>query len=201
MNLPQQRLDDLITNAVRAGRPADVVHWSDGQRRGGSWLVAASAASFAVAALHVAITFAEPDAYEYFGAPRNLVSAARRGSAVPALVTMIIALVCAGFGLYGLSGAGRAPRLPALRVLLVGISGVYLLRGVVVVPEFILYSFERTPPGPHDGLFADRAGHRPASRGRRGPAVGRDGSVARRRISRRRLICRFQGVFAAPRAS
>jgi hypothetical protein len=117
-----------------------------GDRRGGSWLLAAAAASFAVAALHVAITFAGPAGYEYFGAPGNLVAAARRGSAVPALVTMIIAVVFAGFGLYALSGAGRAPHLPALRVLLVGISGVYILRGLVVVPEFILYSFERTLP-------------------------------------------------------
>jgi hypothetical protein len=109
-------------------------------------LLAASAASFAVAAVHVAATFAGPAAYEYFGAPGNLVAAAKRGSAVPALITLIIALVFAGFGLYALSGAGRAPKLPALRVLLVGISGVYLLRGVVVVPEFILYSFARTLP-------------------------------------------------------
>jgi hypothetical protein len=114
--------------------------------RGGSWLLAGAFASLALAAAHVAITFAGPDAYEYFGAPRNLVAAARRGSAVPALVTLIIALVFAGFGLYGLSGAGRAPRLPALRVLLVGISGIYMLRGLVVFPEFILYSFERTLP-------------------------------------------------------
>jgi hypothetical protein len=116
----------------------------DGRR--GSWLLAASAASFALAGLHVAITFVGPEAYEYFGAPGNLASAARRGSAVPALVTMIIALLFAGFGLYALSGAGRAPRLPALRILLVGISGVYLLRGLVVVPEFILFSFERRLP-------------------------------------------------------
>jgi hypothetical protein len=116
------------------------------ERRGGSWLLAAGAASFAVAAAHVGITFAGPDAYEYFGAPGNLVAAARRGSAVPALITLIIALVCAAFGLYALSGAGRAPRLPALRILLVGISGIYLLRGLVVVPEFILYSYERTLP-------------------------------------------------------
>jgi hypothetical protein len=116
------------------------------ERRGGSWLVAAAAASFAVAALHVAITFSGPAGYEYFGAPANLVAAARRGSAVPALITMIIALVFAGFGLYALSGAGRAPKLPALRVLLVGISGIYILRGLVVVPEFLLYSFERTLP-------------------------------------------------------
>ena len=114
--------------------------------RGGSWLVAAAAASFAVAALHVAITFSGQAAYEYFGAPGNLVSAARRGSAVPALITLIIALVFGGFGLYALSGAGRAPKLPALRVLLVGISGIYILRGLVVVPEFLLYSFERTLP-------------------------------------------------------
>jgi hypothetical protein len=117
-----------------------------GERRGGVWLLAASAASFAVAAMHVAITFAGPSAYEYFGAPGNLVAAAKRGSAVPALVTLIIALVFAGFGLYALSGAGRAPRLPALRILLVGISGIYLLRGLVVVPEYILYSYARTLP-------------------------------------------------------
>jgi hypothetical protein len=115
-------------------------------RRGSKWLLAASAASFAVAALHVAITFVGLSAYEYFGAPANLVAAARRGSAVPALVTLIIALVFAGFGLYGLSGAGRAPRLPALRVLLVGISGIYLLRGLVVFPEFILYFHQRVLP-------------------------------------------------------
>ena len=117
-----------------------------GERRGGAWLLAASAASFAVAGLHVAITFAGTPAYEYFGAPANLVAAARRGSAVPALVTLIIALVFAAFGFYGLSGAGRAPRLPALRVLLVGISGIYLLRGLVVFPEFILYFHARALP-------------------------------------------------------
>jgi hypothetical protein len=117
-----------------------------GEGRGSSWLLAAAAASFAVAAVHVAIAFAGPEGYEYFGAPGNLVAAARRGSAVPALVTLIIALFFAGFGLYGLSGAGRAPRLPALRILLVGISGIYMIRGLVVVPEFILYSFERTLP-------------------------------------------------------
>lgn len=94
----------------------------------------------------MAITFSGPAGYEYFGAPANLVAAARRGSAVPALITMIIALVFAGFALYALSGAGRAPKLPALRVLLVGISGIYILRGLVVVPEFLLYSFERTLP-------------------------------------------------------
>ena len=116
------------------------------ERRGGSWLLAASAASFAVSAMHVAITFAGTSAYEYFGAPVNLISAARRGSAVPALVTLIIALVFAAFGFYGLSGAGRAPRLPALRVLLVGISGIYILRGLVVFPEFILYFYARALP-------------------------------------------------------
>jgi hypothetical protein len=117
-----------------------------GEARGSFWMLAAAAASFAVAAAHVAITFAGPAAYEYFGAPANLVSAAKRGSAVPALITLIIALVFAGFGLYALSGAGRAPRLPALRILLVGISGVYVIRGLVVFPEFILYSFERKLP-------------------------------------------------------
>lgn len=114
--------------------------------RGTAWLTAAAAASFAVALLHVAIAFSGTPAFEYFGAPGNLVDAAARGSAVPALVTLIIALVFALFGLYALSGAGRAPDLPARRIVLVGISGIYLLRGFVAVPELVLLLHTTTLP-------------------------------------------------------
>jgi hypothetical protein len=114
--------------------------------RGTAWLTAAAAASFAVALAHVAITFWGASAYEYFGAPANLVEVAGRGSAVPALITLIIALVFALFGLYGLSGAGRAPTLPLLRIVLIGISGIYLLRGLVVVPELVLFLHSTTLP-------------------------------------------------------
>lgn len=107
--------------------------------RGVAWLTAAGAASLGLAILHVAMTFVGTAAYEYFGAPQALVAAARRGSAVPALITLVIALVFAIFGLYGLSGADRAPRLPALRILLVGIGGIYTLRGLTVVPELLLF--------------------------------------------------------------
>jgi hypothetical protein len=47
------------------------------ERRGSAWLLAAAAASFAVAGLHVAMTFIGTSAYEYFGAPVNLVAASR----------------------------------------------------------------------------------------------------------------------------
>jgi putative oxidoreductase len=116
------------------------------QTRGTAWLIAAAAASFAVALLHVAITFGGTSAYEYFGAPPNIVAAARRGSAVPSLITLMIAMVFALFGLYGLSGADRAPRLPLLRLGLVGICGIYLLRGLVVVPELVLFLYSTTLP-------------------------------------------------------
>jgi hypothetical protein len=115
-------------------------------RRGTAWLTAAAAASFAVALLHVSITFAGTSALDYFGAPRNFVEAARRGSAVPALITLLIALVFALFGLYALSGADRAPKLPQVRIVLVGISGIYLLRGLVVVPELVLFLNSSTLP-------------------------------------------------------
>ena len=114
--------------------------------RGTAWLTLAATASFAVAVLHVAIAFTGTAAYAYFGAPTGLVDAAERGSAVPALITLLIALMAAIFGLFALSGAGRAPALPALRIVLVGISGIYLLRGLVVVPELVLFLHTSTLP-------------------------------------------------------
>jgi hypothetical protein len=68
-----------------------------------------------------------------------MIELARAGSPLPALLTLIAASVFTVFGFYALSGAGRAQRLPQLRIILIGISGVYLLRGLVVVPELLLY--------------------------------------------------------------
>jgi hypothetical protein len=114
--------------------------------RGAAWLTTAAAASVGVALLHVWIPFTGTWGYEYFGAPRRFVELSRGGSAVPALVTLVIALVFAVFGLYALSGASRAPRLPIRRIALVGISGIYLLRGLIVFPELILFLYSTVLP-------------------------------------------------------
>src|SRR5262249_25644298 len=79
------------------------------------------------------------DAYDFFTAPARMIELARRGSPLPALLTLIVASVFTVFGFYALSGAGRAPRLPQLRIVLIGISGIYLLRGLVVVPELLVF--------------------------------------------------------------
>jgi hypothetical protein len=108
-------------------------------RRGTGWLTAAAAASFGLAVLHLIIVFVGLPAYVYFTAPQRLIDLAREGSAEPALITMIIALVFTVFGFYALSGAGRAPTLPVLRLALVGISGVFLLRGLLIVPQLLMF--------------------------------------------------------------
>ena len=43
------------------------------------------------------------------------------------------ALILVIFGLYALSGAGSIPRLPLLRLGLIGISSLYLLRGLFFI--------------------------------------------------------------------
>jgi hypothetical protein len=79
------------------------------------------------------------EAYDFFTAPSRMIELARAGSPLPALMTLLVAAVFALFGVYALSAAGRAPRLPQRRIILIGICGIYLLRGVVVVPQLLMF--------------------------------------------------------------
>lgn len=100
-------------------------------------LIVASACSFFVAALHVAIAIFGPDWYRYFGAP-SLADRIEAGSVLlPTLLTLAVATVFAVWAFYALSGAGAVRRLPLLRVALFLIAAIYLLRGLQVVPEVI----------------------------------------------------------------
>jgi len=106
----------------------------------------AAGLSFAVALFQTVITFF-PLWSLYFGAPKELVSN------VPMLyVTGLIAAVIFGvFGLYAMAGAGYIRSLPLLRFGLLGIGGVYTLRGLLVIPLLlimtgILQSSEAIPP-------------------------------------------------------
>lgn len=60
--------------------------------------------------------------------------AAERGEWFPALLTLGIAAVLALWGAFALSGAGRIVRLPLTTFCLVGITAVYLLRGLLLIP-------------------------------------------------------------------
>lgn len=107
-------------------------------KRGAGSLTVAAAMSFFVALLNLAMIPVGADAYDFFTAPTRMIELARSGSPLPPLLTLIAAFVFTLFGFYALSGAGRAPRLPQLRIMLIGISGIYLLRGLMVVPELLL---------------------------------------------------------------
>ena len=106
----------------------------------------AAGCSAAVAVLHLAILLVGPPWYRYFGAP-SLARQIESGSAlVPWLLTLAVAALFALSAGYGLSGAGVIRRLPLLRVALYTIAAVYLLRGLQVVPEVIVWIQGRIPP-------------------------------------------------------
>jgi len=96
-------------------------------------LVFAGVLSFAVALLHAAIGFS-PTLSLYFGAPEALV----KNIYTLIIVSLFIAVIIAVFGLYAISGAGYIRTLPWLKQILVVISGIYILRGLLLIPELLV---------------------------------------------------------------
>lgn len=93
-----------------------------------SWLKVAAGLSFFMAACQAAISV-WPAAAAYFQAPPGLLNDRVRLF----VVGEAAALVPVIFGLYALSGAGVIRRLPLLRTALVGIGGLFLLRGLFII--------------------------------------------------------------------
>ena len=87
-----------------------------------------------VALLHVAMILGGPSWYRLFGAGERMAQLATRGSAYPAIVTVIIAVILSVWTLYALSGACMIRRLPFLRVALSLIAAIFLVRGVLGIP-------------------------------------------------------------------
>lgn len=102
------------------------------------WLVAAGILSTAAALLHLATIGGGADWYRFFGAGEEIARAAERGSVMPALLTLAIAIILAVWALYAFSAAGMFRRLPLIRTALVLITAIYLLRGLALVPMLIL---------------------------------------------------------------
>ena len=96
-------------------------------------LTLAGILSFAVAAFQAIIGFS-PSLSLYFGAPEALV----RNVYALIIVSLLIAAIMAGFGLYAMSGAGHIRTLPWLKAVLVVISSIYVLRGLLILPELLV---------------------------------------------------------------
>lgn len=97
---------------------------------GSAFLVAAAGLSALAALAHIGVVIGGPAWYRFFGAGEGMAQLAASGSWYPALVTLGIAAVLAGWSAYALSAAGLVPVLPFLRSVLVLITTIYLLRGV-----------------------------------------------------------------------
>ncbi len=105
--------------------------------RSGKFLVFGGISSMVVALLHIFIIFGGADWYRFFGAGEEMATMAEAGSWLPGIVTFGIALVFFLWGLYGFSGAGKIKPLPFLKLGLTLISGIYLVRGLGIIPALI----------------------------------------------------------------
>jgi len=103
--------------------------------QGKQWLILGGSLSIAIALLHIAIIFGGAPAYRYFGAGEEMAELAAAGSVLPALLTLILAVIFTLWGLYAFSGAGLIRHLPLLRPGLAVIAGIYTLRGIGFVPQ------------------------------------------------------------------
>jgi hypothetical protein len=96
----------------------------------------AAAADVAVVLVHIAAIAIGGSAYRYLGAARYAMMA-EAGSTMPAIVTGAVTVVFLLFGLFALAGAGRIRPLPLMRPMLLGIGGLYALRGLVLIADII----------------------------------------------------------------
>ena len=101
------------------------------------WLVVGGWLSVAAALLHVVCIFGGGDFYRFFGAGEEMARADEAGHWMPAIMTAGIAIILAIWAAYAFSGAGLLRRLPLMRTALVIISGIYLLRGLFIIPIMI----------------------------------------------------------------
>ena len=96
-------------------------------------LVISGTLSFALAVSQIIIGFS-PSMSLYFGAPEALVN----NSYMLILTSFLVAGILTIFGLYAMSGAGFIRALPWLKPVFLVISSIFILRGLLVIPEFLV---------------------------------------------------------------
>lgn len=92
------------------------------------WLKVAAGLSFFMAICQTVISLS-PAAAAYFEAPPPLLEDRMQLFLIGEAAALILVI----FGLYALSGAGSIRQLPLLRLGLIGVSSLYLLRGLFIV--------------------------------------------------------------------
>jgi hypothetical protein len=97
------------------------------------WLKVAAGLSFFMAVCQTVISLS-PAAAAYFQAPPPLLE----NRLQLFLIGEGAALILVIFGLYALSGAGSILHLPLLRLGLIGISSLYLLRGLFFILDVLI---------------------------------------------------------------
>jgi len=122
--------------------------------KGKTLLIVAGCASTSIAMLHLAIIFVGAPGYRYFGAGDEMARLAAAGSPRPALLTSVITLFFAAFAAYAFSGARFMRRLPLLRATLASVASIYILRGLVVVPQTLALLSNSPLVAPKDVVFS-----------------------------------------------
>ena len=97
-------------------------------------LVVGAALSGAAALIHLACLVVGAPLFRWLGAGEQMAQLHLAGHWYPAVMTLAIAGVLAGWSAYALSGAGVIRRLPLLRTVLAAIAAIYLIRGAAFVP-------------------------------------------------------------------
>ena len=97
------------------------------------YLLAAALCCALAALAHVGCIVFGGDWYRFFGAGEQMAQMAEQGLWYPTIVTSVIVVILCIWVFYGLSGSGAIKRLPLTRLALVGITGIFLLRGVSFV--------------------------------------------------------------------
>ena len=88
--------------------------------------------SLAFALFQLSAIWWPPRVVAYMGGPADL---SVNQPFLYGILCVVIAAIVALFGLYALSGAGQIRPLPAVRAALITITAVYLLRGLLFIPQ------------------------------------------------------------------
>ncbi|OIQ47457.1 MAG: hypothetical protein BM565_06430 [Gammaproteobacteria bacterium MedPE] len=94
------------------------------------FLIAAAVGNGLAALLHVGCIIFGARWYRFFGAGEQMATWAEQGLSKPTIITLFITTVLSVFTLYCLSGARVIMTLPLLKVALVGMTSLFLLRGL-----------------------------------------------------------------------
>jgi hypothetical protein len=102
------------------------------RNNGKLWLLFGAFLNIGIAMLHVVMLILGAPAYVYFGRT-TFAELAAQGSPLPAILTLILAIIFLGCAGYALAGLGLLARPPLLREGLLLIAFIYLLRGAKVI--------------------------------------------------------------------